>query len=433
MTDQENAPIDEANLSAETAVDEEALNDAERVVAAFGGVRPMAARLDLAATTIQGWKSRGNIPENRRQAVREAALADGIDLTAVQHKDDSTAVEDVDDAALNSTESQQPDSSRGNSVAWFALAVAAFAGIAAVTQPKWAPALYGAPTAVTDHRVESRIAALENKPSVPDLSRRVATVEQALNKVQARAPVAAPVSAPNLTPQLNALRARLDNMNQTLGAARTESRTAINDKGAELTALRASLEALTAKVERTVVDTVASNTRRSSLIVAVGALEVALRDGSPYGFALDAIKRQMEAGNKQLSAPLAVLAPHASAGILTQPELARRLSNLVSARGKQLWSTDGEGWVRRALRKIDSVVTVRRVDDANGGGIELVHAEQALASGDFSGAVAKLKGASGPAGDWVREAQKRLAADNALVKLRVMAIERPMAAKTPAQ
>ena len=54
------------------------LRDAETVISAFGGVRPMASRLGIAATTIQGWKSRKNIPENRRQMVLEAVQADGL-------------------------------------------------------------------------------------------------------------------------------------------------------------------------------------------------------------------------------------------------------------------------------------------------------------------------------------------------------------------
>ena len=35
------------------------LDNAEKVVAAFGGIRPMAKKLGVAVTTVQGWKERG--------------------------------------------------------------------------------------------------------------------------------------------------------------------------------------------------------------------------------------------------------------------------------------------------------------------------------------------------------------------------------------
>ena len=30
--------------------------DAERIIAAFGGIRPMAKKIGVAVTTVQGWK-----------------------------------------------------------------------------------------------------------------------------------------------------------------------------------------------------------------------------------------------------------------------------------------------------------------------------------------------------------------------------------------
>src|SRR5690606_16847295 len=52
------------------------------VIEAFGGVRPRANRLDLTASTVQGWKKRGMIPEARADAVIAAAREDGIDIAA---------------------------------------------------------------------------------------------------------------------------------------------------------------------------------------------------------------------------------------------------------------------------------------------------------------------------------------------------------------
>ncbi len=59
------------------------LDDAARVIEAFGGIRPMAKKLGVAATTIQGWKERNAIPVQRLDQVREAARLEGIDLFAL--------------------------------------------------------------------------------------------------------------------------------------------------------------------------------------------------------------------------------------------------------------------------------------------------------------------------------------------------------------
>jgi len=54
---------------------------AEDLIHQFGGIRPMAAKLGVPVTTVQGWKSRGRIPINRRQAILEAARINNVDLS----------------------------------------------------------------------------------------------------------------------------------------------------------------------------------------------------------------------------------------------------------------------------------------------------------------------------------------------------------------
>lgn len=47
----------------------------------FGGIRPMAAKLNVPPSTIKSWHSKRDIPEWRRQAVMDAAIRHGIDLS----------------------------------------------------------------------------------------------------------------------------------------------------------------------------------------------------------------------------------------------------------------------------------------------------------------------------------------------------------------
>lgn len=79
-----------ALIGAESTRDPRPMNDepestaseAERIIAAFGGIRPMAKTLGIAVTTVQGWKERGAIPLKRMAEIREHAARAGIDLAA---------------------------------------------------------------------------------------------------------------------------------------------------------------------------------------------------------------------------------------------------------------------------------------------------------------------------------------------------------------
>ena len=55
------------------------ITDSE-IIERFGGIRPMASKLGVAVTTVQGWKERGHIPEGRLSQIIEAAATHGVDI-----------------------------------------------------------------------------------------------------------------------------------------------------------------------------------------------------------------------------------------------------------------------------------------------------------------------------------------------------------------
>ena len=63
--------------------DPDALTNAGGIIALFGGIRPMATKMNVPVTTVQGWKKRNVIPGNRRADVMNAARAHQIDLSPV--------------------------------------------------------------------------------------------------------------------------------------------------------------------------------------------------------------------------------------------------------------------------------------------------------------------------------------------------------------
>ncbi|MBI4030388.1 MAG: uroporphyrinogen III synthase HEM4 [Proteobacteria bacterium] len=63
--------------------DDAALANAGKIIDRFGGIRPMAAKMDVPVTTVQGWKKRDVIPGDRRDDVLRAARGNGIDLSDI--------------------------------------------------------------------------------------------------------------------------------------------------------------------------------------------------------------------------------------------------------------------------------------------------------------------------------------------------------------
>ena len=65
----------------------QAIENASEIIERFGGIRPMAKKVEVAVTTIQGWKKRDRIPANRRAQIIEAAQEHDVDLSGILDMD----------------------------------------------------------------------------------------------------------------------------------------------------------------------------------------------------------------------------------------------------------------------------------------------------------------------------------------------------------
>jgi len=154
------------------------LPDANAVIAAFGGIRPMATQMGIAVSTVQGWKMRNAIPESRWADVEAAASALGIDLASLSRAPadghgatdeeadkapEPEAAPDSEGGPASEADEDQKDQGpardlaqpgappgmdlpplngrrRGSAiVAWSALLIGLIALVAIVARPIWAP------------------------------------------------------------------------------------------------------------------------------------------------------------------------------------------------------------------------------------------------------------------------------------------------------
>ncbi|MEM6780574.1 MAG: uroporphyrinogen-III synthase [Pseudomonadota bacterium] len=69
------------------------IENASAIIERFGGIRPMASKIDVPVTTVQGWKKRDVIPAARRTLIMEAANVNNIDLSDILGSSDNNVAQ----------------------------------------------------------------------------------------------------------------------------------------------------------------------------------------------------------------------------------------------------------------------------------------------------------------------------------------------------
>ncbi|MDX1574844.1 MAG: mitofilin family membrane protein [Kiloniellales bacterium] len=446
-----------------------------RVIGAFGGIRPMANKLNVPVSTVQGWKERGVIPEARHEDIRTAAKAHQVALddaeldasaeappeppaVALTGTPSAAVAEPAAEAASETNRPGQPGDERDEKApaeappiapaiaaaardsagssgdgrsGWlpgFVLGAVVFAvgaGGAVLTKDIWAPAgeTGGALTEKLAD-LERRLGEMEAKPaataSLPD---DLATSED-IKRLQGE--IAALSGSSDATADLEAqvkdLEARVAALGDTAksGAeAATATSTALGGLSGEVTAIQASLQDIQASVD----ELKARNAGQDALLwSAVGALRDALRYAGPFTEELADVSRL--AGDRDgFQEALAELKPLADTGVPSLAELQREFPAAAREIVAAGYNDSNSGVLGDVLNRVSQVVTVRPVGDVEGDdtGAIVARAENHVDAGDLEAALEELKGlpadASQAADGWRRRVQQRIAADAAITKL----------------
>jgi uroporphyrinogen-III synthase len=171
--------------------------------------------------------------------------------------------------------------------------------------------------------------------------------------------------------------------------------------------------------------------RRSSaaaLLLGVGQLREAVNLGLVFDAELRTVK--LLAGEDADSArAMEALKDRAATGIAPRLVLAERFETLAPALIRAEILPEGEGWQRRVMDRLLSLVTIRREDGSAAGSSAaaiVARAQAALSRGELAAAIAETESLTGgsvqAAAAWTSEAKARLAADKALSELAAHAI-----------
>lgn len=433
------------------------LPDAATVIDAFGGIRPMAHTLDIPVTTVQGWKQRGKIPNNRVVAILSAAREHDVDLSGAAEAAPGMGATMTGTSTATPDPAAPPPARRGGGFA-LVLSFVALLAAAGVGGWVWWTIYEGRPAGTA---MEARLAAIEGKLAGADggdsgaagrqqLAAEIAGIQHQLEQLSGQ-PDMVPVLAGRLdqladklaeleiaaaTPdevlgaRLAALESALAQAHEEAAAAQQAAQQAVDGAQAALATRDAQIVALQQRIDELTGRVFAARRTPAAevgLALAVGQLQRAFAGGEPYAVAVATI-RTLGIDDTRIAAALPVLAVRAESGMPTRADLRRRFPAMAQA----VLAADAgtaENWGDWALRRVRDVVSVRRVgEDVPGDTVEarLARAEAHLDAADWNAVVAELAALDGSAATvaapWLDDARIRLAGEAALRDLEAAAI-----------
>jgi len=438
----------------------------EQIIDRFGGIRPMAAKLDTPVTTVQGWKKRGAIPAARHGDIMTAAGREGIALDAAElartdpggsagRADPRPAEGGVDRPAEMPLTETPTGIRRGGGMA-LVLSLTSLVVAIGLAAAGWR--FYVQPTEKRLAALEARVAATEPGN---DLARRLDVLESEIAQRPAGTQQAG--AQPGSAAAEGAAGDRIAALEQQIAQIRSDSADAeqvakrlselqIASGGRELLAqsirdIQSSTAATPGEVERLStqlkavglrldqVDAVLSQRRQRALraeavVLAVGQLRTALRSAKPFTKEVAAV-HAITTDDREIGALLDQLQPLSDSGVPTRDELRTDFGRLAPDIVRSAVVGDGSSWWRQTLYRVESVISIRRVGQAVPGDktdAVVARAEAKLDEDDLQGAIDTLRALAGLPADvaapWIHDAEQRVAADRAESELTRLAINR---------
>lgn len=429
--------------------DADALTDAETVIERFGGIRPMATKMNVPVTTVQGWKKRNVIPGNRRDDVINAAHTYNVDLSDIvanqnrvtepgaeeaissnnfssnlraarKAEDSNPAIDLIHQQAVGIgsgvTHEDMMMQIKKSQLSAVRKSVTASAGLLMVL------AMFGGLfVAIGKHRVDStdaRVEALEEQapvaPGQPtpfakmmdSLKGRVDSIEGTVQGLKGQAgAVVGGVADGSVTQRLAALENTVKSFaaNPNMGTA-----------GMELQNLVQGMQGRMDKMDEALAEQQKSNTalgqalegvspkelKAAAMLIGLNQFRDSLGRNEPFADDLAMMQRLSGSDDPELNAAIAKLAPYAEKGVLSSSGLSSELKGLTgdilvaSVNGEDVSIQD------KAMARFQKYISIEKDGQPVMGSTaqaRVAKAQALLDAGDVNGAMAELQTLQGPA------------------------------------
>ncbi len=422
------------------------LQDCTAVIAAFGGIRPMAQKLGVPVSTVQGWKQRNAIPENRIGDILSAAETHNVDLagvvgTAEPDEAPSAAISKTPPESSPLSQKRSEKRTSSNRGALLVAVIALIVAIGAIGVGGWLVLAERVPTIVTSPGADftgitDRLNALETaarSDGADDMAGRqfldeIAELRAEIGRVaEAKTGNATPVEEiDELSRRLQAAESEIDQIQARAASAARAAKAASSAAQGEIEKLREQLAAL----GENRLGGGQNITGAVGLALAAGRLQRALDNGDTYEDVLASL-RALSAGDAGVGAILDRLAARAASGVPTRAALTQSFPGTARAVAAAANTDAASGWVDRTLQRIRNTVSIRRIGaDVPGDtpGAKVARAEAKLNRGNLGSAIAELDGLTGAAASvsatWRDAARARHDAEVAAGDLEALAIAR---------
>lgn len=408
----------------------ESLSNAERIIEKFGGIRPMAGKMRVPVTTVQGWKKRGVIPGNRRGDVLRAAALNDIDLdnidpgnidpggpAANQNAASFPAAPQGRDSTHNDFEDDDMlphiQAARKKAVVhglWLSL------GLVALVAAAGALLLWPAGKQVRDNaarigalegRVDALAAAQERAVLPADIARRIEELKEKTREIGdsvarlGERASAVPGEVGDLAARIAALQQGAQGQEQ-LAAAVDGLRGLVGGLEGRMDGFDAALQqareesgALAAALE----DVPRENLKAAAMLMALTQIRGALNRGAPFAEDLALLRQMAGADDPELLASIEKLAPQAESGVLTPQGLSAQLRGLAGDIAAAALKGEDVSVREKAMARLNGMLEVRKDGQLLTGTpvqARVARAQSLLDSGDVEAAIAELQGIENP-------------------------------------
>jgi len=406
------------------------LKDVETLINRFGGMRPMARKVDVAVSTIQGWKKRDHIPSDRVAEVMNAARNNNISLDGFDVSNENKPAPSAPVAPKTETPTQTPSAVRPpqshattqnysldaraikssavkRSVITTASIIAILGGLGYFLFGQEAKDIQN--VVQNQGQIETRLNSFETTVTeglntlsdqvknltdqTQPLSNRIASLENQIQNVD-----------------LTTITSRFENLSQVVSGQGGNTQAAMADLQSVVTSLQGRIDGLDASLEQAkadnaeMADSMGDVTGRdlsaAAMLLAMTQMRDSMNRAQPFADDLALLQQLVGEDDPELTAAINRLAPYAENGILTPEGMSNELRGVTgeiiagALRGEDVSVQD------KIMARLGQVLSVQK-DGQPVLGIEeqavVARAQSALDKGDVQTALRELNKLEGDA------------------------------------
>ena len=411
------------------------LKDTEAIIKAFGGIRPMASKLDVPVSTVQGWKQRGAFPKSRESDILNASKKLGIDLRSVERspeKPDELIKDQSNESGGKKSSYITNNPKKMRKLSLFNILLAVFLIISLVVGAWLVIGERNSSQGVfftnANETLKKRIDELEVALNQNDIKKSQQQIIRDINSIDDQISKNSMKIAQSeiLIDNFRNLMTRLDTLEISMEDLKTNS---VNLSGLTVNDLRqakneiASMRDKLNNLESSGYIAEKAQDNYTLLALMIGLLKREVEQGYPYQMMLSQIQ-EVESLDNDIKSFLNELTPGSLVGVQTKKSLIKEYPDLI----KLLFNSNEDGppkdWIERGLRTVKSIVTLRRIgSEVPGQSLEAIIArsEAYVATGNLKAAAQELMSLKGTAAtiskSWIEAVNYRISVDSTLRKL----------------